>query len=40
MPLTHRKKEWFIGECRRLGLSPEKTTLFDMLEEDDRVSYN
>lgn len=33
------KKAWFIGECERLGLDPEKTTLFDMLEEDDRVSY-
>lgn len=38
---THpEKKDWFIGECRRLGLNPEKTTLFDMLVEDDRVSFN
>ncbi len=34
------KKDWFIGECQRLGLDPEKTTLFDMLEVDDKVSYS
>jgi hypothetical protein len=33
------KKEWFDGECRRLGLDPARTTLFDYLEEDDRVSF-
>ncbi|HWB02158.1 MAG TPA: DUF5069 domain-containing protein [Verrucomicrobiales bacterium] len=30
------KREWFAGECKRLGLDPEKTSLFDYLEEDDR----
>lgn len=30
------KEEWFAGECERLGLDPAKTTLFDMLEADDR----
>ncbi len=33
------KKDWFIGECNRLGLNPETVTLFDMLDEDDKVSY-
>jgi hypothetical protein len=33
------KKEWFSEECRRLGLDPAKTTLFEYLEEDDRQSY-
>ncbi len=31
--------EWFDGECRRLGLDPKQTTLFDYLEADDRASY-
>lgn len=34
------KKEWFLGECERLGLNPETTTLFDYLEVDDRVSFS
>ena len=33
------KKEWFVGECRRLGLDPARTTFFDYLEEDDRASF-
>ncbi len=33
------KKDWFIGECKRLGLDPAKTTLFDYLEVDDKVSF-
>ncbi|MCF7865422.1 MAG: DUF5069 domain-containing protein [Candidatus Pacebacteria bacterium] len=33
------KKDWFIGECTRLGLDPMKTTLFDYLDVDDTVSY-
>ncbi len=33
------KKAWFDGECTRLNLDPEKTFLFDYLDEDDRVSY-
>lgn len=32
-------KEWFIGECERLGLNPQKTTLFDYLEADDKASF-
>ncbi len=34
-----KKKDWFVGECKRLGMDPSKTTLFDYLVEDDRVSY-
>ncbi len=33
------QKDWFGGECFRLGLKPEKTTLFDYLEADDRASF-
>jgi len=33
------KRDWFTGECVRLGLKPEKTTLFDYLEVDDRASF-
>jgi len=32
-------REWFAGECSRLGLKPETTTLFDYLEADDRDSF-
>jgi hypothetical protein len=30
------KRKWFAGECAKLGLDPEETTLFEYLEEDDR----
>jgi hypothetical protein len=33
------KREWFSGECRRLGLDPEHTTLFTYLETDDRQTF-
>jgi hypothetical protein len=33
------KKDWFAGECKRLGIDPAKSTLFDMLEADDRASF-
>jgi hypothetical protein len=33
------KREWFAGECSHLGLDPKKTTLFEMLEKDDRESF-
>ena len=33
------KREWFTGECERLGLDPKSTTLFEMLEKDDRDSF-
>jgi hypothetical protein len=31
------KKAWFDGECERLGLDASKTTLFDMLDADDKT---
>jgi hypothetical protein len=39
-PYDHaEQRDWFGGECRRLGLNPESTTLFDYLEADDRASF-
>jgi hypothetical protein len=32
-------REWFAEECKRLGLNPETTTLFEYLEIDDRMSF-
>jgi Domain of unknown function (DUF5069) len=32
------KHDYFVQEARKLGLDPEKTTTFDWLEIDDRVS--
>jgi hypothetical protein len=33
------KKDWFAGECARLDLKPETSTLFDYLDADDAVSF-
>ena len=33
------KRDWFIGECKPLGLDPAKSTLFDYLEADDHASF-
>jgi hypothetical protein len=33
------KREFFIGECQKLGLDPNKTSLFSWLEADDKASY-
>jgi hypothetical protein len=33
------KKEWFAGECTKLGLKPENSTLVDYLETDDVASF-
>ena len=33
------KREFFIERTRKLGLDPKKTTTFDWLEIDDRVSH-
>ncbi|MDF3059695.1 MAG: hypothetical protein K0R17_3910 [Rariglobus sp.] len=33
------KKEWFSNECRQFGLDPARTTLFELLETDDRESH-
>ena len=34
-----QKREWFIGECRKVGLDPKTATLFDYLAADDRQSF-
>jgi hypothetical protein len=34
-----QKGEWFDGECKRLGLDPEKTSLFQFLDADDKASF-
>ena len=36
---TPEKKDWFVGECAKLGLKPETSTLTDYLEADDAVSF-
>jgi hypothetical protein len=33
------KKDWFAGECAKLGLKPENSTLVDYLEADDVASF-
>ena len=33
------RKEWFSGECSKLGLKPESSTLVDYLEADDAISF-
>ncbi len=33
------KRQFFVENCEKLGLDPEKTTLFKMLEADDRASF-
>jgi hypothetical protein len=33
------KREWFVGECKKLGLDPAKSTLFDYLDADDKASF-
>ncbi|MGD0253384.1 MAG: DUF5069 domain-containing protein [Verrucomicrobiota bacterium] len=33
------KRAYFIEECTKLGLNPEKSTTFDWLEADDRASF-
>lgn len=33
------KKDWFIGECNRVGIDPMTSTLFDFLDKDDQVSF-
>jgi hypothetical protein len=34
------KVAWFVGECEKLGLEPETTTLYDYLDADDKASYH
>lgn len=33
------KRAFFIAECKKLGLEPEKSTTFDWLEADDLASF-
>jgi hypothetical protein len=33
------KKEWFAGECAKIGVDPTKATLFDWLDADDKASF-
>ena len=33
------KKEWFSGECTRLGIEPATSTITDLLEADDKQSF-
>lgn len=33
-------KAWFVEECKRLNLDPEKVSLFDMLEADDKDMFS
>ena len=33
------KRDWFVEECRKLGLDGAKTTLFEWLDADDKASY-
>jgi hypothetical protein len=33
------RRAGFIEKCRKLGLKPETTTRFDLLEADDRASF-
>jgi Domain of unknown function (DUF5069) len=34
------KRDYFIENCKKLGLNPEKSTTFDWLEADDRASFS
>jgi hypothetical protein len=33
------KREWFTGECKKVGLDPQRATLFDFLDADDRQTF-
>jgi hypothetical protein len=33
------KRDWFTGECKKVGLDPARATLFDYLEADDKQSF-
>jgi hypothetical protein len=34
------KRAYFVENCQKLGLKPDKTTTFDWLEADDRASFH
>ena len=33
------KKDWFVGVCKEAGIDPVKSTLFDYLDADDKVTF-
>jgi hypothetical protein len=33
------KKEWFAGVCEEAGIDPAKSTLFDYLDADDKITF-
>jgi len=33
------KREWFVGECAKVGIPAETSTLVDYLEADDMISF-
>jgi hypothetical protein len=33
------KRDWFVGECAKLGIKPETSTLAEYLEADDAASF-
>ena len=33
------KKDFFIEQCRKIGIDPYKSSLFDWLEADDKASF-
>jgi hypothetical protein len=33
------KKEWFTGVCKEVGIDPAKSSLFDFLDADDKVTF-
>jgi hypothetical protein len=33
------KRDYFVGECTRLGLNPQMNSTFDWLEADDRETF-
>ncbi|MGC3991776.1 MAG: DUF5069 domain-containing protein [Chthoniobacteraceae bacterium] len=33
------KRDWFVGECAKVGLVPETSTLVNYLEKDDALSF-
>jgi len=34
-----QKRDYFIENCKKVGLDPQKATIFDWLEADDRASF-
>ncbi|MEP6467685.1 MAG: hypothetical protein ABJB05_15350 [Parafilimonas sp.] len=34
------KRDFFVTDCKRLGINPETSSTFDWLEADDRASFH